>query len=82
MGQPRGKFHPSFTLIADNMRRAGQLFTGRWEERMAVIAIAMFIALFGLGSRYFGWSDPDGKVQLALAASFIFGIISGYRARG
>ena len=31
------------------------------------IAIAMFIALFGWGSTYFGWSDPEGKVQLALA---------------
>jgi len=49
---------------------------------MVGIAIAMFIALFGWGSRYFGWSDPDGKVQLALAASFIFGVLSGYKAKG
>jgi hypothetical protein len=48
---------------------------------MAGLAIAMFIALFGWGSRYFGWEDPDGKVQLALATCFILGIISGYRAR-
>jgi hypothetical protein len=48
---------------------------------MAFIAIAMFVALFGFGSSYFGWSDPTGKVQLALAASFILGIIGGYRAR-
>jgi hypothetical protein len=46
------------------------------------IAIAMFIALFGWGSTYFGWSDPEGKVQLALATSFILGIIGGYRAKG
>jgi hypothetical protein len=45
------------------------------------IAIAMFIALVGWGGRYFGWSDPDGKVQLALATSFILGIIGGFRAR-
>jgi uncharacterized membrane protein YjjB (DUF3815 family) len=49
---------------------------------MVGIAIAMFIALFGWGGRYFGWSDPDGKVQLALAASFVFGVLSGYKAKG
>ena len=49
---------------------------------MVGIAIVMFIALFGWGASYFGWSDPDGKVQLALATSFILGIIGGYRARG
>jgi hypothetical protein len=48
---------------------------------MVGIAIAMFIALFGWGAGYFGWSDPDGKVQLALATSFILGIIGGYRAK-
>ena len=35
-----------------------------------------------LGGRYFGWEDPDGKVQLALVTCFILGIIGGYRARG
>ncbi|MBV9527071.1 hypothetical protein [Sphingomonas sp.] len=45
------------------------------------IAIAIFIALFGFGAKYFGWDDPDGKVQLALATSFILGILSGYKAR-
>ncbi|MFL6780118.1 MAG: hypothetical protein ACJ8FF_00410 [Sphingomicrobium sp.] len=50
---------------------------------MAVgIAIAMFVALFGWGSTYFGWSDPEGKIQLALATSFILGIIGGYKAKG
>jgi hypothetical protein len=43
------------------------------------IASAIFIALFGWGSRYFGWDDPDGKIQLALATSFVLGIISGYK---
>jgi uncharacterized membrane protein YjjB (DUF3815 family) len=49
---------------------------------MVGIAIAAFVALFGWGSNYFGWSDPDGKVQLALAASFILGVLSGYKGRG
>ena len=50
---------------------------------MAVgIAIAMFVALFGWGSTYFGWSDPEGTIPLALATSFILGIIGGYKAKG
>jgi hypothetical protein len=48
---------------------------------MVAIAIAMFIALFGWGAGYFGWSDPDGKVQLALATCFILGIVSGYKVK-
>jgi hypothetical protein len=46
------------------------------------IAVAMFIALFGWGARYFGWDDPHGKVQLALATCFILGVISGNKAKG
>ena len=45
------------------------------------IAVAMFVALFGWGSSYFGWSDPQGRVQLALVTSFILGIIGGYKAK-
>lgn len=48
----------------------------------AGIAIAMFVMLFAWGAEYFGWSDPTGKVQLALATSFILGIIGGYKAKG
>lgn len=49
---------------------------------VAGIAIAMFIALFGWGARYFGWSDPSGKVQLALVTAFILGIVASYKSRG
>ena len=56
---------------------------GSGEIRMVGgIAIAMFIALVGWGARYFGWSDPDGKIQLALITAFILGIIGGYKAKG
>lgn len=48
---------------------------------MAGIAALMFISLFGWGASYFGWDDPGGKVQLALASSFIFGIICGFRVK-
>jgi hypothetical protein len=49
---------------------------------VAGIALAMFIALFGWGARYFGWSDPTGKVQLALFTSFILGVVASYKSRG
>ena len=31
------------------------------------------------GGHYFGWGDPDGKVQLALVTCFILGMVSGYK---
>lgn len=45
------------------------------------LAVAMFVALFGWGAGYFGWSDPEGKVQLALFTSFILGALSGYKSK-
>jgi len=48
----------------------------------AGVAIAMFVGLVGFGGKYFGWSDPDGKVQLALVTAFILGIVGGFKARG
>ena len=49
---------------------------------VAGIALVMFIALFGWGASYFGWTDPEGKVQLALFTSFILGIVASYKTRG
>ncbi|MFL6738973.1 MAG: hypothetical protein ACJ8FJ_07295, partial [Sphingomicrobium sp.] len=54
---------------------------GKGPFMVVGVAIAIFISLFAWGGRYFGWSDPTGKVQLALATSFILGIISGYKTR-
>ena len=48
----------------------------------AGIAIAIFVALFGWGASYFGWSDPEGKVRLALFTTFILGILCGHRSKG
>ena len=48
---------------------------------VAGIAIAMFVALVGFGGKYFGWTDPDGKVQLALITSFILGCVSAYKSK-
>ena len=46
------------------------------------IAAMMFIWLFGWGQEYFHWSDPNGKIQLALFTSFILGNICGFKTRG
>ena len=46
---------------------------------MAGLVTVLFIALFAFGANYFGYDDPGGKVSLSLFASFVFGIISGYR---
>jgi hypothetical protein len=51
------------------------------DVRMIAIALAMFIALFAWGARYFGWDDPIGKVQMALFTSFILGAVCGYKSR-
>lgn len=48
---------------------------------MVALASAMFVGLFGWGADYFGWSDPDGKVQLALFTAFVLGAVSGYKSR-
>lgn len=79
-----GKLYALFTLLRDHQPFAGQFFTGTWRNSKMVggIAIAMFVALVGWGGKYFGWEDPDGKVQLALVTAFILGIIGGFKSRG
>src|SRR5215212_1057878 len=74
------KFYDLFTL-SEHFFRPDPRKQVRWERDPMVvgIAIAMFIALFGWGAGYFGWDDPHGKIQLALATSFILGIIGGYK---
>ncbi|MCY7338497.1 MAG: hypothetical protein LH465_00830 [Sphingomonas bacterium] len=49
---------------------------------MVLLAATMFVALFGFGANYFGWSDPLGRVQLALFTTFVLGIVCGYKVRG
>jgi len=46
------------------------------------LAMAMFLALLAWGGKYFGWHDPDGKVQLALFATFVLGALCGYKSKG
>ena len=45
------------------------------------LALAMFVALVGWGGTYFGWSDPQGKVQLALFTTFVLGALCGYKSK-
>jgi len=76
-----GKLYPIFT----NLRHTGAAGAGsanrNWNYAMVAISAMMFMALFGFGQTYFGWSDPEGKVRLALFATFTLGIICGYKTR-
>jgi hypothetical protein len=45
------------------------------------IAIALFIALFTFGRDYFAWGGRETEIQLALFASFLFGILASWRSR-
>jgi hypothetical protein len=79
----RGKFHSLFTVSDEDGPIAVKASPPVGGIVMAAgVAIAMFVALVGWGGRYFGWSDPDGKVQLALVTAFILGIVGGFKARG
>ena len=48
---------------------------------MVGLALAMFVGLFGWGDRYFGWVDPEGKVQLALFTAFVLGAVCGFKSK-
>lgn len=48
---------------------------------MSGLALAMFVGLFAWGQQILGYTDPHGKVQIALLATFTFGLLVGYRAR-
>ncbi len=47
---------------------------------MAGLALAMFVGLFAFGQQIVGYDGPHGRVQLALLATFAFGVLIGYRA--
>jgi hypothetical protein len=82
-GKLLARLYCLFTLSGASSINAGRKIRRLGRHQMVVgIAVAMFVALFAWGANYFGWSDPDGKVQLAMATSFILGIIGGYRAKG
>jgi hypothetical protein len=49
---------------------------------MTWLSLIMFVALMSFGQGYFGWSDPDGKVQLVLFTTFVLGVICGYKTKG
>ncbi|CAM5597430.1 MULTISPECIES: hypothetical protein [Sphingobium] len=48
---------------------------------MSGLALAMFVGLFAWGQQIVGYDDPHGRVQLALLATFCFGLLIGYRAK-
>jgi hypothetical protein len=82
-----GKLYHLFTFRGAFLGRPGPASPaspalGGRDNMLVGIAVVMFVALFGWGATYFGWSDPQGRVQLALVTSFILGIIGGYKAKG
>lgn len=48
---------------------------------MGVLATGLFVALFVFGPEVLGYADEDGSVRIALFATFVFGLLTGYRAR-
>ena len=75
------KLNPPFTVFRV-ISLAGLVFPSAVKGTlMVVVAIAMFLGLLAFGGTYFGWSDPGGLIKLALATSFILGVVSGYKVR-
>jgi hypothetical protein len=76
-----GKLYRIFTNFRSNPalvfanQRTGEL------GMIVGIAAMMFIWLFGWGQDYFHWADPSGDIQLALFASFVLGIVCGYKTK-
>ena len=79
-GLESGKLYRLFTLKGALLECRSR--AGAEEFHVVGLAIAIFVALFGWGERYFGWHDPSGKVQLALFTSFVLGALCGYRSKG
>jgi hypothetical protein len=77
-----GKLYAKFTLFGEHGEASGQDRHVEVDFAMVALAAAMFVALFGFGASYFGWSDPEGKVRLALFTTFVLGIICGYKTKG
>lgn len=46
---------------------------------MVILALAMFVALFGFGEDILGYRDGSGMVRVGLLAAFTFGIICGLK---
>ena len=77
-----GKLYRLFTVEGAFSSASGRVGPAECKAMIVGLAVAIFVALFGWGSNYFGWSDPDGKVQLALVTAFILGVIGGFKSRG
>lgn len=48
---------------------------------MGVLATTLFVGLFAYGPEMLGYADDNGTVRIALFATFVFGLLTGYRAR-
>jgi hypothetical protein len=75
------KLYRPFTAFSHHVWAEAGLPGPGAEAGMVGLSVAMFIAVFGWGASYFGWHDPEGKVQLALATTFLLGAVAGYKSR-
>jgi hypothetical protein len=73
----RGK-PSSFLSRAARIAAASHMFG---SNRVGGIATMMFVALFAFGGQMFGWEDDGGRIQLALVAAYLFGIIGGFKVK-
>jgi len=48
---------------------------------MVGLALGMFLALFTFAGEILGIHDVGGQMQLGLFASFLFGMVCGYRVK-
>jgi hypothetical protein len=75
-----GKLYRRFTPFGAFSALRSRVFEGG-AAMIVGLSIAMFIALFAFGATYFGWDDPNGKVQWALFATFVLGVLAGYKVK-
>lgn len=75
-GKASSRVYPCLADSAATARSA----RGKRGWAMAYLAMAMFVALMAFGRDYFGWSGS--QVEVVLFATFVFGIICGYKVRG
>jgi hypothetical protein len=53
----------------------------RLEDKMAYLAMVMFIAIYAFGHQFLDLPEGDSSVQMALFLSFVLGILTGYRSQ-
>ncbi|MHB9880529.1 hypothetical protein ACSMXM_12855 [Pacificimonas sp. ICDLI1SI03] len=74
---PRPYANTSTNAKAFSGKVAGDPDEFREIEKMGALALTLFVLLFGFGQDFIGGME-GANMQLALFASFLFGIICGW----